>query len=183
MKPSLKNVPNLLSFLRIALVPVFILSFTSRKTKLCAVIFTISGLSDVADGFIARKFGCESNLGKILDPIADKLTYAASFFCLYSVEKIPAFFIAVFVIIQVLQGIGALLVYKKANIVVKSNITGKIAGFCMFAFCLVSLWLYDKLSKLVINILSGIVLFFIALSGLNYLMQYTAKTTPDKIEH
>lgn len=182
LKPQIKNLPNALSFLRLALVPVFIFAFTASQMLLCAIVFAISGVSDAIDGFVARKFHCESNLGKILDPIADKFTYATAFFCLYSKGKMPTFFIVIFVAIQVLQGLGALFLYKKASTVVKSNFTGKIAGFLMFAFCLVSLLFYDKLSKLFINIASSVVLFFIALSGLNYLGQYIVKPKVDSIK-
>ena len=183
MKLSLKNIPNLLSFLRIALVPFLILTFAAGKIFLCTVIFAISGLTDAVDGFIARKFHCESNLGKILDPIADKLTYATAFFCLFSDGKVPPFFIISFVVIQVLQGLGALLLYKKVSTVVKSNITGKLAGFAMFTFCLISLFLYDKVSRLFINIASAVVLFLIFLSGTNYLGQYIVKPKVDYIKN
>ena len=182
MKFQFKNIPNLLSFFRIVLIPFFILAFVAGKNFICAVIFAVSGLSDAFDGLIARKFHCESNLGKILDPIADKLTYATAFFCLFSKEKVPAFFIAVFVVIQLLQGFGALFLYKRASTVVRSNITGKIAGFSMFCFCLLSLLFYDKLQDTFIIISSTVVLSIIALSGANYLGQYIVKPKVDSIK-
>ena len=72
------TVPNLLSFFRLCLIPVIIWSYCVKKNPLLAgEILLLSGLTDLADGYIARRFHRISNLGKILDPVADKLTQAA----------------------------------------------------------------------------------------------------------
>ncbi len=71
-----KTVPNLLSFIRILLIPVFAVLFYKGHVVWAAVVLAISGLSDMFDGKIARRFNQVSNLGKMLDPIADKLTIA-----------------------------------------------------------------------------------------------------------
>lgn len=68
------TVPNLLSFIRIILVPVFAVLFLQDKLLWAVVVLAISGLSDLFDGKIARRFNQVSELGKMLDPIADKLT-------------------------------------------------------------------------------------------------------------
>ncbi len=72
-----KTVPNLLSFIRIILIPVFAVLFYKGMTVAAVIVLGISGLSDLFDGKIARRFNQVSNLGKILDPIADKLTIFA----------------------------------------------------------------------------------------------------------
>lgn len=69
-----KTIPNLLSFIRIILIPFFGYYLLHDKLLVAAVIIAISGLTDLFDGKIARRFNQVSNLGKILDPIADKLT-------------------------------------------------------------------------------------------------------------
>ena len=69
-----KTIPNLLSFIRIILIPFFGYYLLHDKLLVAAVIIAISGLTDLFDGKIARCFNQVSNLGKILDPIADKLT-------------------------------------------------------------------------------------------------------------
>nr|MCR5782281.1 CDP-alcohol phosphatidyltransferase family protein [Clostridia bacterium] len=71
-----KTVPNLLSFIRILLIPVFAVLFYNDHIVWAVVVLAVSGLSDMFDGKIARRFNQVSNLGKILDPIADKLTVA-----------------------------------------------------------------------------------------------------------
>lgn len=68
------TVPNLLSFLRILMVPAFAVLFLRGEYIWSIVILALSGLSDFFDGKIARKFNQVSALGKVLDPVADKLT-------------------------------------------------------------------------------------------------------------
>lgn len=72
-----KTVPNLLSLIRILLIPVFAVLFYNGHNIAAVIVLAISGLSDLVDGKIARKFNQVSNLGKILDPVADKLTVFA----------------------------------------------------------------------------------------------------------
>ena len=79
------TVPNLLSFFRFCLIPVIIWSYCVKENPLLAgEILLLSGLTDLADGYIARRFHRISNLGKILDPVADKLTQAAMLICLFT---------------------------------------------------------------------------------------------------
>lgn len=77
MKELLKDwntIPNWLSYLRIVLVPVFAVLFLKEHIGWALIVLAISGLSDFFDGKIARKFNQVSELGKIIDPVADKLT-------------------------------------------------------------------------------------------------------------
>ena len=78
-----KTVPNLISFIRILLIPIFALLFYNGMTITSVVVLALSGLSDLVDGKIARKYNQISNLGKILDPIADKMTVFAIAIILY----------------------------------------------------------------------------------------------------
>ena len=78
-----KTVPNLISLIRILFIPVFAVLFYNGQTVAAAVILGLSALSDLVDGKIARKYNQVSNLGKILDPIADKLTVFAIAIILY----------------------------------------------------------------------------------------------------
>lgn len=69
-----KTIPNFLSFIRIILVPVFAVLFYKGHHVAAIIVLVVSGLTDFADGKIARKFNQVSALGKILDPVADKIT-------------------------------------------------------------------------------------------------------------
>ena len=77
------NIPNIMSVIRILMIPLLVWVYCVKKDlTLAFVLFTISAFTDVADGFIARRFNMITEIGKILDPIADKLTQAAVIFCL-----------------------------------------------------------------------------------------------------
>lgn len=80
------TIPNIISFFRLILIPIFAIIYFDESIEQnylwCALIVVISGLSDIVDGFIARKFNLVSDLGKILDPIADKLTQVVIILCL-----------------------------------------------------------------------------------------------------
>ena len=70
----MKHIPNILSSLRIAMIPLFVWQMAVGNVLSAAVILALSGLTDLLDGFLARHFGWVSQLGKVLDPVADKLT-------------------------------------------------------------------------------------------------------------
>lgn len=70
----MKHIPNILSGLRIALIPIFVWLMVIDRTTAAAIVLAISGLTDLLDGFLARRFGWITQLGKVLDPVADKLT-------------------------------------------------------------------------------------------------------------
>lgn len=76
------TIPNLLTFLRMALIPVFAILLVYHREGLALVVFTVAGVSDGIDGFIARRFKQESELGTIIDPIADKLLMTTAFIML-----------------------------------------------------------------------------------------------------
>jgi cardiolipin synthase len=73
------TIPNLLTFLRMALIPVFAIMLVYGREGWALIVFTIAGVSDGIDGFIARRLKQESELGIIIDPIADKLLMTTAF--------------------------------------------------------------------------------------------------------
>jgi cardiolipin synthase len=79
MASSILTVPNLLTFLRMALIPVFASLLFYENTGWALIVFFIAGASDGIDGFVARRFKQESELGTIIDPIADKLLMTTAF--------------------------------------------------------------------------------------------------------
>ena len=85
-KKEILTVPNLLSLFRLALIPVYISAYLRAQTgqdhALAAGILAVSCLTDLLDGIIARRFHMISHVGKVLDPLADKLTQLALFLCL-----------------------------------------------------------------------------------------------------
>lgn len=82
MSSKIITIPNLLTFLRMILIPVFAILLYYGYGALSLLVFFIAGLSDAIDGFVARRFNQQSDLGTILDPIADKLLITTSFIIL-----------------------------------------------------------------------------------------------------
>jgi cardiolipin synthase len=100
-KDKLINIPNSLCFFRIALIPLFFYVYLNAKDItqyiLAASILVISGMTDFLDGFIARKFNMVTDFGKLIDPIADKLTQIAVAYAL--VQTYPLAWLLVIIII------------------------------------------------------------------------------------
>ena len=82
MSSNIITIPNLLTFLRMALIPVFASLLFYNYSGLALFVFVIAGVSDGVDGFLARRFNQESELGTIIDPIADKLLMTTAFIIL-----------------------------------------------------------------------------------------------------
>jgi len=84
------NIPNLLSLIRIILVPIFVISLIQDEYYNALIIFVIAGLTDALDGTMARLLNAQTKLGSYLDPIADKLLLATSFVTLAILGIIPS---------------------------------------------------------------------------------------------
>jgi len=94
------NIPNLLTFFRIALIPVLVLLLLSPSellSILSVVVFSIASITDWLDGYLARKMNIVTNLGKFLDPIADKLLIAAALVMLVGLGRIPAWMVVMII--------------------------------------------------------------------------------------
>lgn len=125
------TIPNLICLVRILLITPFVEFFLDKEYVWAAIVIIASGLSDCFDGLIARKFNQESELGKILDPLADKLTLLAVGVCLCLIE--PFFLPVVFILVvkDILMLIGSSKVVKMGIIIPKSKWYGKV-GTVMF---------------------------------------------------
>lgn len=125
------TIPNIICLVRILLITPFVKLFLDGQYGWAAVVIILSGLSDCFDGMIARRFNQESELGKILDPLADKLTLLAVGICLCVIE--PFFWPVVIILVlkDVLMLIGSSKVVKMGIIVPKSKWYGKL-GTVMF---------------------------------------------------
>lgn len=122
----LKHIPNALTILRFVLIPFIIISLIHNNYMGAFIILTISGLTDVLDGFIARKFNLISNFGKLMDPLADKLTQLTVLATLAFKSIIPVWMIIVLAIKECTMIAGASFLYGK-ELVVSSKWYGKLA--------------------------------------------------------
>ena len=120
------TIPNMLSLFRIILIPVFIVLYTSDNTELAFAVLLISTLSDVFDGYIARSLGQVTDLGKVLDPIADKLTHASVIICLMLRFKWMRILFAVFAAKELSMLVLGLLVIRYTGRVYSAKWYGKL---------------------------------------------------------
>ncbi len=127
------TIPNGMSFFRIILIPCFVWSYSGiHNTVLTAVFLILSGLTDTLDGWITRRFHMVSNLGKVLDPLADKLTQGAILLCLvveYPLMAVPFFLLLVKEIIMCATGLMAI---KKTSRVEGADWHGKVTTFLLY---------------------------------------------------
>lgn len=126
------SIPNMISIFRIFLIPLFIYTFVtgSGESRIFypIVIFIISGLSDLADGYIARTYHMETRLGAVLDPLADKLMMTTALLCFAYYDYIP-YWLVILVALKELFQIGGGVVAYRRGIVNRANIWGKMATF------------------------------------------------------
>ena len=115
------TIPNLITIFRIVLVPVFVMLFIDRQFGAALLIFLIAGVSDGLDGFLARVLKQRSQLGALLDPIADKLLLITAYFCLGFAGLVPNW-LAVLVISRDLMIIGGMALLHFWGVDVRSRI-------------------------------------------------------------
>lgn len=120
------NVPNILTVLRFLLIPLFAGCLSTRYYVAAVIVFLAGGLTDVLDGYIARKFNMVTSWGKIADPLADKLMQLTAMVILSIVLKlVPIELIAIVLAKEIFMGIGALVLYRQFKYVVSANWYGK----------------------------------------------------------
>lgn len=166
------TIPNLLSLLRLLMIPLIIWLYCGQGNGYAAAAgVVLSGLTDVADGFIARKFGMVSDLGKILDPIADKLTQGALIFSLIIRYDWMLWLLILFVVKEVIMGVCGLIVIKKKDVVNSAQWFGKLSTAVLY-FVMFLLFVFSGVPESVAN---GMILLCAAalmLSLVNYLRFY-----------
>ena len=132
------TIPNLLSVLRICMIPWLIWTYLARGDNTgAALILLLSGLTDIVDGFIARRFNMVSNLGKALDPLADKLLVMVALIS-FTFERWIDPVAVVIILAREFMVTGLRLVVANEGIVVAAGIWGKLkTAFTMVAMCII----------------------------------------------
>ena len=163
------TIPNLLSFFRLCLIPVFMWLYCVERNYLwTGIILIISGLTDTVDGIIARKFNMISDLGKVLDPIADKVTQAAMLFCLLTRFPLMIAPLALMVVKEFFMGVTGLLVIQKTGRVFGADWHGKVNTWLLYAMMILHVFWYnipDVVSKVLIGICVIMMLISLVLYG------------------
>lgn len=135
-----KHLPNILTIIRFLLIPLILYFIFTGNYLFAFVFFTVSGITDIADGCIARKFNLISNFGKLMDPLADKLTQISVLTALVIVKIIPVWILAIVLLKEFIMVVGASFLYGK-DVVVYSRWYGKLATVLFYLAIVVSLLL------------------------------------------
>ena len=144
MKKYIKLIPNILTIIRFIFIPFIVISISLNNYILALVLFTLSSLSDVLDGYIARKYEAITDFGKLMDPLADKLTQISTLFTLYIKRIIPIWIVVIIILKELVLISGASFLYGK-KLVVSSKWYGKLATVLLYIAVVSSLLirLYD----------------------------------------
>ena len=130
MKEKTLNVPNILTVIRLVLIPVVVVLMAEGELIIAFVFFLAACLTDLLDGYIARHYNQITKLGMWLDPLADKLMAVSVLITFTVTGVIPLFVVVIIGIKELLMLLGGALLLKK-GIVVPSNKYGKIAAFLL----------------------------------------------------
>lgn len=132
-KGEILTLPNQLSILRLLLIPLFVYLYAGLHNYVAAILVVVfSGLTDVLDGIIARRYNQVTDLGKVLDPVADKLTQLALVICLGLRWPLMWAVLALFVVKELTMGILGLLVLRRTGKVNSAKWYGKLCTAVLY---------------------------------------------------
>lgn len=126
------NIPNILTVFRILLIPVFIILFNKGMYYHAIGVYLIAGITDVLDGYIARKCHIVTDFGKLADPLADKLMQITALVVLTVHGFIHIVVVAVVALKEIFMIIGAAYLLKRKDVVVNADWFGKLATAIFF---------------------------------------------------
>ena len=152
------TIPNWLCFIRIALIPVFTALFVKEQYIAAFITMIVAALTDVFDGKIARKFNMVSNLGKILDPIADKLSQIAIVIILLVKfwDGLLKYILFLFIFKELLMVIGAGILMAKGMRPVAAEVWGKLATVVFYTFMITIIAIGPNGALLSIDLFKGL---------------------------
>ena len=150
----LKYVPNALTVLRFLLIPIIVIACVQGQYILAIAVLSISGLTDILDGTIARKYNYITDFGKLMDPLADKATQISLLTTLFIKGAIPIWISAIVVLKEFCMVSGASFLYGK-ELVVSSKWYGKLATVLFYVAMVISLFL-EQIGNTTNNIIKAI---------------------------
>ncbi len=179
-KEEIMTIPNLLTVFRILLLPLIVWLYNFKENYTAAIlILLVSGLTDIVDGFVARKFNMVSDLGKILDPFADKLTQWTLFICLAMRYKIIMFIVCLFFLKEITLAFMGYIVIKRKDLVNSAKWYGKLNTVIIYA-TIVILIVVPDIPAVAVNVMSVICLTTIIASMFMYARFYLKQIRPKK---
>ena len=174
------TVPNLLSIVRIILIPFMIYIYLYQKDYfLAACVLAVSYASDIADGIIARKFDMISDIGKILDPLADKLTQASMLICISIGHKYGWALFALLFVKEMMVALAGYFAVRRTGVVSGAKWYGKVCTVALNTMFAVLLFipLPSEAVELTVMIACGA---FMIVSMVAYVIFFTKNYTKSK---
>ncbi len=177
-KKEIFTIPNLLSFFRLILIPVYMMIYLQAKEPgdyiLAGSILAISCLTDMFDGKIARKFNMITTFGKFLDPLADKLTQFSLLLCLAICYPVLWAVFALFVLKELFQLIAGILAARHGYILKGALFSGKICTTVLF-ISLVAMVIFPGLDATTVSLIAMVDGVFLMVAFADYFITYLGK--------
>jgi cardiolipin synthase len=172
---SPRHIPNIISAIRILLVAPIVVALADHRLATTIVLFGVAAVSDAADGFLAKRYGWQSELGAVLDPAADKLLMATVFITLAYMKLVPLWLMATSVARDAVIVLGALLYrYWFGPLNVRPSIVSKFNTLCQASFIMavVGREEFSVPPAWVVTVLGALVFVTVAVSGIDYVLIY-----------
>ena len=169
------TIPNIMGYFRILMIPVFLYLYyhaeTSKEYIISFVVLSISFLTDMFDGKIARKFNMVTDLGKMLDPIADKLTQWAMAIAISFRIPMMIYFVVLFAVKEFYMGVMGLCIIKKYHKVNMSQMFGKVSTVLIDIGVLVLLF-FTGMSVQTANVIIYCMMLIVVLAWIGYIFYH-----------
>lgn len=179
-KKEILTIPNLLSLFRLALIPVYVVLYLNASTTpeyfLAGTILAVSCLTDMVDGQIARRFNMISNVGKLLDPFADKATQFTLTLCLSLKYPILHPVLALFVVKEIFQLIAFIINFRRGKALPGSIFAGKLCTTVLFV-SLIAMVLFPNMNPILVDIIAATDTVFLAIAFISYIFAFFGKHT------
>lgn len=179
-KKEILTIPNLLSLFRLVLIPIYAQIYLhateDHEYLLAGGIMALSCLTDLIDGKIARHFNQITNLGKILDPLADKITQFTLTLCLSLKYPVLHPVLALFVVKEVFQLVAGLIFLLKGHMLPGALMAGKVCTTILFV-SLIALVLFPNMNPVAVDAIAIVDGVFLVISFVSYILAYFGKET------
>lgn len=179
-KKEILTIPNLLSLFRLALLPVYVYIYLNATETpqyiIAGSIMAVSCLTDMIDGKIARRYNMVSNLGKILDPFADKVTQFTLTLCLSVRYPVLHPVLLLFVVKEFFQAVAGLINLRKGKMLPGALMAGKVCTTVLFV-SLIALVLFPQMNPVFVDVIAVIDGIFLLFSFISYILAYYGKNT------
>jgi len=175
---SPRQIPNIISSIRILLVAPIAVALADHQLTITIALFGVAALSDAADGFLAKRYGWQSELGAVLDPAADKLLLVTVFITLAYLKLVPLWLMAAAVARDVIIVLGALLYrYWFGPLNVRPSMLSKFNTLCQAAFIMavVGREEFSVPPAWVVVVLGALVFVTVVVSGIDYVLIYSRR--------